>query len=85
MSEHQPRVTFDSNETFLTPAVLEDIERLGVELRDGGVLILSDWDEDEDDNPTWMVVTGIARFDAKRQAWWIEYTHDDIHWEPREP
>lgn len=83
MSDGQPRIPFDSNATYLTPAVLEDIERLGVELRDGGPLTLSDWDSDDAGNPTWVIVKGIARCDGG--WWWIEYTHDDIHWEPREP
>jgi hypothetical protein len=84
MSDRQPRITHDFNATYLTDATLEEIERFGVELRDGGPLMLSDWDEDDDGNPTWMVVKGIARFDRKRQEWEIEFTDEDIHWEPRE-
>jgi hypothetical protein len=84
MSDGQPRITFDSNAMYLTPATLEEIERFAVELHDGGALVLSDEDGDHAGNPTWMVVTGIARFDKKRQAWRIEYTRNDIRWEPRE-
>jgi hypothetical protein len=78
------RVVSDMNSVFLSAEALGDIERLGIELADGGPLTVSDYDADDEGNPTWLVVEGIARFDAERRAWRIEYSTDDVRWERRE-
>ena len=72
------------NTTYLSAEALADIERLGVELTEGAPLTVCDYDADENGNPTWLVVEGVAHFDPARQAWQIGYTMDDVHWEPRE-
>lgn len=62
---------------------MSDIARLGMDLVKGAPLTVCDYDGDDDGNPTWLVVTGVAHFDPARGAWQIGYTMDDAHWEPR--
>ena len=62
---------------------MADIERLGIELSEGGPLTVCDYDGDDGD-PTWLVVDGVAHCDPDRGKWQIAYTMDDVHWEPRE-
>ena len=45
----------------------------GIELAEGAPLTVCDRDADENGNPTWLVAEGVARFDADRDAWRIEY------------
>ena len=71
------------NSTYLSAEALVDIERLGVELAEGVPLTVCDYDGD-DEEPTWLVVEGVAHFDPERQAWQIGYTGADCHWEPRQ-
>jgi hypothetical protein len=69
--------------SYLGARALAGIERLEVELREGGRLTVCDYDGDEG-NPTWLVIDGVAHFDPKRGKWQIGYTMDDVHWEQRE-
>lgn len=71
------------NTSYLDAQAMADIERLQIELREGGPLTVCDYDGDEND-PTWLVVDGVAHFDPKRREWQIAYTVDDVHWELRE-
>ena len=48
----------------LTAAALADIERLGVELREGAPLTVCDYDADEDGSPAWIVAEGVVHYDA---------------------
>jgi hypothetical protein len=84
MTDRAQRVVSDMNTSYLSAEALTDIERLGIQLADGEPLTVSDYDADDQGNPTWLVVQGIARFDAERSAWRIEYSMDDVRWEPRE-
>ena len=85
VSDRDRRVIIDLNDDYLNAWALRDIERLGLELRDGSKLTGCMEDEDDEGNPTWLVVEFVASFDPKYQAWRMVYTDDDIHWEPREP
>jgi hypothetical protein len=67
----------------LSTEALVDIERLGVELVEAAPITVCDYDGSADE-PTWLVVEGIAHFDPARQAWQISYTMADCRWEPRE-
>lgn len=78
------RIVTDLNTTYLSQEALADMERLGVELREGAPLTVCDYDADNDGNPAWIVATGVAHFDGERQAWQIWYSMDDVSWEPRE-
>jgi hypothetical protein len=71
------------NSTYLSAEALADIERLGGGLVHGAPLTVCDYDGTGDE-PTWLVVEGVAHFDSARQAWQISYTMDDCRWEPRE-
>jgi hypothetical protein len=82
VDDRQHRIVSDMNSTYLSAQALADIERLGVELVEGGPLTVCDYDGD-DDTPTWLVVEGVAHFDPERRAWQISYTMDDCSWEPR--
>jgi hypothetical protein len=84
MGDRERRVVSDLNTTYLSAEAVADIDRLGLELREGAPLTVCDYDEDENGNPTWVVAEGVAHFDAERQAWQIAYAMDDVHWEPRE-
>jgi hypothetical protein len=66
----------------LSAEALADIERLDIELAEGTSLTVCDHDGTED-QPTWLVVRGVAHFDAEREAWQIAYKIDDCSWEPR--
>jgi hypothetical protein len=85
VSERERRVVSDLNTNYLDAGAMADIERLGIELVEGAPLTVSDFDEDENGNPTWVVAEGVAHFDAEREAWQISYSMDDVRWEPREP
>jgi hypothetical protein len=74
----------DLNTSYLTADALADIDRLGIELREGAPLTVCDYDADEDGNPAWIVAAGVAHFDAEAQAWRVAFAMDDVHWEPRE-
>ena len=80
--DREHRIVSDMNTSYLSAQALADMERLGVELAEGAPLRVCDEDGDEDE-PTWLVVEGVAHFDADRQAWQIVYRMDDCHWEPR--
>jgi hypothetical protein len=82
--DREQRIVSDLNSRYLSREALEDIERLGVELREGAPLTVCDYDGDEHGNPTWLVVDGVAGFDTERAKWYVSYTMDDVHWEPRE-
>jgi hypothetical protein len=82
VDDRERRVVSDMNSSYLDAQALGDIERLGIELREGGPLTVCDYDGDEE-NRTWLVVDGAAHFDAQRGQWQIAYTMDDVHWEPR--
>lgn len=84
VSDRDRRIVSDLNTTYLSAEALSDIERLGVELREGSPLIVCDYDADEDGNPTWLVAKGVAHFDSERRAWQVGFTMDEVHWEPRE-
>jgi hypothetical protein len=76
------RIVSDMNSTYLSAEALADIQRLGVELEEGAPLTVCDYDGTEDE-PTWLVVEGVAHLDPKRQKWQIGYTMADCRWEPR--
>jgi hypothetical protein len=80
--DREPRIVSDMNSTYLSAEALADIERLGGELVEGAPLTVCDYDGTADE-PTWLVVKGVAHFDPARQAWQIGYTTDDCRWEPR--
>jgi len=82
MNDRGRRIVSDMNSSYLSAEALADIERLGIELAEGVPLTVCDYDGTEDE-PTWLVVEGVAHFDSRRQAWQIWYTMDDCHWEPR--
>ncbi len=84
MDDRDKRIVSDMNTSYLSAEALADIQRLGLELAEGEPLSVSDYDADDEGNPTWLVVQGVARFDAERTAWRIEYSMDDVRWEPRE-
>ena len=84
MDDREARVVTDLNTTYLTASALADIERLGIELREGAPLTVCDYDADEVGHPAWIVAKVIVHFDAAAQAWQIGLTMDDVHWEPRE-
>jgi len=85
VNDREQRVVSDLNTRYLSEGALRDIERLGVELREGAPSTVCDYDGDEHGNPTWLVVEGTAGFDADRGAWYVNFTMDDVHWEPRQP
>jgi hypothetical protein len=84
MNDRDGRVVSDLNTTYLSDEALADVERLGITLAEGAPLTVCDYDADEDGKPTWLVASGVARFDAERRAWRIEYSMDDVRWEPRQ-
>ena len=67
----------------MSAEALADIDRLGIELKEGCPLTVCDYDADEEGNPTWVVANGVAHFDSARQAWQVGFTMNDVHWEPR--
>jgi hypothetical protein len=77
------RVVTDLNTTYLSAEAMADIERLGIELKEGAPLTVCDYDGTPDE-PTWVGAEGVAHFDPDRNAWQITYTMDDVRWEPRE-
>lgn len=79
------RVVTDLNSTYLSSEALADVARLGIQLADGAVLTVSDYDGFENGDPAWIVVRGLVHFDAVRSAWQISYTMDDVSWEARDP
>jgi hypothetical protein len=83
MDDREQRIVSDLNTSYLDDQALADIERLGIELREGVPLTVCDYDGTPDD-PTWLVVEGVAHFDPERKAWQIAYTMDDARWEPRD-
>jgi hypothetical protein len=83
MDDRERRIVSDMNSSYLDAGAMSDIQRLGVDLAEGGPLTVCDYDGDEA-HPTWLVVQGKAHFDSARNAWQIVYTMDDVHWEPRE-
>ena len=74
----------DLNTSYLNTEAMADIERLGIKLVEGAPLTVCDYDADDDGNPTWVVVEGVAHFDPDRNAWQIAYRMEDVRWEPRE-
>ena len=48
MDDRERRVVSDVNSSYLDPQALGDIERLGIELREGRPLTVCDYDGDED-------------------------------------
>jgi len=83
VDDREHRIVSDLNTTYLDAGAIADIQRLGIELTEGAPLTVCDYDADADGNPTWLVIDGVAHFDAQRQAWQIAYTMNDAHWEPR--
>jgi hypothetical protein len=83
VDDRERRIVSDMNTSYLDAGAMADIERLGVELVEGEALTVCDYDG-VDDDPTWLVVEGVAHFDPNRGGWQIAYTMDDVHWEPRE-
>jgi hypothetical protein len=76
-----PPIHFDFNRTGTAetigldhPAVLAELARQSVELRDG--LILNLWDEDgnEQGERDDLVATGVVRFEASSDRWLLEIT-----------
>jgi hypothetical protein len=71
-----PRVYADfqnldaSNRLRLTCAgTIRDLERLGLQLREGLVLTLYTDDEDDSGNPDELRAEGIVHYDAGQQCW----------------
>ena len=68
MSDRERRIVSDLNTSYLSAEAMADIERLGIELAEGVSLTVSDYDADQDGNPTWVVAEGVAHFDRSRSA-----------------
>jgi hypothetical protein len=82
------RIWADFNKTgggrleLTTVGTLRDLERKGVELRDGLVLTFFDEDADEEGNPADMEVEGVVRYDPSRRCWAASYDPAEIRWVP---
>ena len=85
MSDREGRIVTALNTSYLGEEALQDAARLGVELRDGALLTVCDYDTDDNGDPLWLAVEGVAAVDHARTAWRIEDTMEDVRWEPRSP
>jgi len=66
MGDLEHRVVSDLNTSYLSAKAMADIERLAIKLADGAPLTVSDYNADENGNPTSIVGKGVAQFDLDR-------------------
>jgi hypothetical protein len=92
----QPRITADFNYggrdgdkgvVYLAPDTVRELERAGIELREGLQVTLSDFDGTEEE-PTWLVASGVITVDRrtagpKCSGWKFLYPWGECWWEPR--
>jgi hypothetical protein len=70
----------DDNRVQLTCAgTLEDLERQGIELYDGLVLILRTDDADDAGQPDELWAKGVVHFDEAHQCWVASIDWTDLH------
>jgi hypothetical protein len=55
VSDRERRIVSDLNTTYLSAEAMADVQRLGIELVEGALLTVCDYDADENGNPTWLV------------------------------
>lgn len=77
-------VAGDAGRVYLTEPVLKDIRHAGIELAAGNKLTVSDYDEDEQGNPVWVVAEGVVGHEAGSDRWYLDYDVRDLRYEPRE-
>lgn len=54
---------------LLSKGTFDDLDKLGVELREGLEVVFYDHDEDEKGNPTFPEADGVVRFLVKNNHW----------------
>jgi hypothetical protein len=76
----------DNGVVYLGPDTLIELERAGVELREGMSLTFSDFDGTHDE-PTWLVASGVltkaVESGRKSAEWKLNYPYDERWWAPR--
>jgi hypothetical protein len=90
-----PRITADFNYggldgesgvVYLDRDTLGQLERAGIELREGMSLTLWDFDGTPDE-PTWLIAAGVVSMTVeggtKSTGWKFAYPRSECRWEPR--
>lgn len=80
--DREGRIVSALNSVYLSEEALADIDRLGLELREGVRLEVCDYDAFENGQPAWLVADCDLWFDNARQQWAIGYS--EVTRQPRD-